>query len=65
MLEIFGTIFGQSELDCGLPSGGSKLSSYVCLGSSEMNCRIVDRPMCAIFVLMLKMNNMLIVYKLC
>ena len=35
------------------------------LGSSETNYRTVDWPMCAVFVLFLKMNNMLIVCKLC
>ena len=35
------------------------------LGSSETNCRTIDWPMCAIFLLLLKMNNMLIVCKLC
>ena len=35
------------------------------LGTSETNCRTVDWSMCNVFVLLLKMNNMLIVCKLC
>ena len=53
MLEIFWTIFGQSGLDL-----------WIFLGSYETDCRTVDWPMCAAFVLLLKMNNMLVVCKL-
>ena len=35
------------------------------LGSSEPNFRTVDWPMYVAFVLLLKMNNMLVVCKLC
>ena len=35
------------------------------LGSSKTDDRTVDWLMCAIFVLLLMMNNMLIVCKLC
>ena len=47
-------VFGQSGLDL-----------WIVLGSSETDCRTVDWPMCAVFVLLLKINNMLVVCELC
>ena len=35
------------------------------LGNPETKCWTVDWPMCVVFVLLLKMNNMLILCKLC
>ena len=48
--RISETIFGQSKRDL-----------WIVLGSFGMNCWAVIWPMCAVFVLLLKMNNMLVV----
>ena len=49
-----GIVFGQSELDL-----------WIVMGISKTDCRIVDWILCAAFVLLLKMNGMLVMSKLC
>ena len=47
-------IFGQSKRDL-----------WIVLGSFGTNWWAVDWPMCAVFLLLLKMNNMLVVCEFC
>ena len=66
MLETFGTGFGQSrqELWTIFWWSGAEL---LCLfwDSPETDCWTVDFPMCAVFVLLLMMDNMSVVRRLC
>ena len=61
MLETFGTGFGQSRQELWTIFGWSEVE-LLCLFSDglETDCRTVDLPLCAVFVLLLKLNNMLV-----
>ena len=61
MLEFLGLVSDSHDWIYGLSLGGLELSSCVCFGQFRDELRTVDWPMYAVFGVIAKMSNKLVV----